>query len=444
MRPADKKRWVRSLMAAEKRDIERLNCAIWKLAELPLQETQSAKLLADYLASRGFTVTWPIRVLPTAFKAVWGKGRPAIGFLGEYDALPNVGLEPGTNGHGCGHNALGTAAAAGAVATAKMLAGKKKPGRVIYWGCPAEEALGGKIYMARDGAFRKLDAALCWHPGGRTCVRSAGGAALDSIVFDFRGRTAHAGGNPEGGRSALDAALLMDVAVNYLREHTPENVRIHSIIPEGGTAPNVVPGHARIWYYVRGTDREQVDDLTRRVKLCAKGAAMASGTRVRSKMLSCFYSRLENDPMAETVRRNLLLMGAPKPTASDRKHLDTIRPDLDLAKGVDLEAGTTQARASSDEDAVSWVTPLGSFAVACVAPGTSGHHRDWTAQMAMPLADRATVRAAEIFAGVGWDLFTDAALRRSIRAEFTRGTRGFTFDPLLGNMVYPPKRDIFR
>jgi len=443
MKDREKRTWIRKTVALDKREVRRLASRIWELAELALQEKESSKLLADYLTSRGFKVTWPFRVLPTAFKATRGKGRPVIGLLGEYDALPDCGLEPGTNGHGCGHNLLGAAAAAGAVAAARLLDVKKKPGRVIYWGCPAEEALGGKIYMARDGAFRGMDAALCWHPGDKTCVRAAGGSALDSVTFDFYGQTSHAAGAPEKGRSALDAAVLMDVAVNYLREHVTEDVRIHSVIPQGGSAPNVVPEHARIWYYTRAKTREQVNEITRRVTRCARGAAMATGTTVKVKMLSSFYNRLQNEAMAETVRQNLLLMGAPRATEVDRKRAKRIRDDLEFAKGVDLETGTKQGRASSDEDTVSWLTPLGGFAVACVAKDTAGHHREYTEQVNLPFAHRAAVRAAEVFAATAWDLFTDARRLRKIRAEFKKDTKGFKFDPLLGKKARPPRQDIF-
>jgi len=444
MKPADKRRRVRKAVAAERAEVARLAGAIWELAELPLQETRSANLLAEYLAARGFKVTWPMAVLPTAFKAVWGAGRPTIGFLGEYDALPDCGLEPGSNGHGCGHNLLGVGAAAGAAAAARLLADAKQRGRVVYWGCPAEEAIGGKVYMARDGAFRALDACLCWHPGDKSCVRAAGGAAIDSVLFDFTGQTAHAGGAPERGRSALDAVVLMDVAVNYLREHVPENVRIHCVFPEAGTAPNVVPDRARAWYYVRGADRAQVDDLVRRVKLCARGAAMATETSFRSKIISSFHSRLPNDVMADTVRQNLILMGGtPRATEADRRRARRVRKDLEFHKGVNLEAGTRQGRASSDEDTVSQLTPLGSFAIGCVGLGTRGHHWEETAQVNLPFAHRGAVRCAEVFAATAWDLFADAKRLRAARAEFRRRTQGVTYDPLLSKSLRPSTKDIY-
>jgi len=441
MKAADKKKLVRRLVAPEAKEASRLAGRIWELAEPPFQEKQSAKLLADYLGSRGFGVTFPFRMVPTAFKAVKGRGKPVIGMLGEYDALPDCGEKPGTYGHACGHNLLGVGAAAGAVAIANLLAAKKKPGRVVYWGCPAEEALAGKVYMARDGGFRGMDACLCWHPSGETCVKAAGGSALDSLVFEFRGQTAH-GAYAHAGRSALDAAMLMDVAVNYLREHVPENVRIHCVIRDGGNAPNVVPEYAKIWYYVRAKDRAEVDEVAQRLVCCAKGAAMATETKVRFKKITAMYSRLRNETLAELVRDNLVLMGAPRATEADRKRVRKLGKKGTFAKSVQKEIGSEPGRASSDEDSVSWLAPLGGFTVACVAQGTRGHHRDYTRQSNLPFAHRGMMRAAEILVAAAWDLFTDGRWLRKARAEFEKGTQGFRYSPLIPRNQRPPVKGV--
>jgi len=437
MTAAAKRERVRQQVAAEHRDAPRLAGAIWELAEPPFQEHRSAKLLADYLASCGFRVTFPWNGVPTAFKAVAGKGRPVVGMLGEYDALPDCGETPGTYGHACGHNLLGVASAAGAVAVARMLEQTRRPGRIVYWGCPAEEALAGKVYMARDGGFRGMDACLCWHPSGENRVKAAGGSALDSLVFEFHGRTAH-GAHAEGGRSALDAALLMDVAVNYLREHVPENVRIHCVVRDGGHAPNVVPEYAKIWYYVRAKDREQVDDVTRRLARCARGAATMTETRVRRTKITALYSRLPNRTLAALVRDNMVLMGAPRPTAADRKRVRKLGKEADFATDVQREISWEPGRASSDEDTVSWLAPLGGFALACVARGTRGHHREYTRQTNLPFAHRGMLRAAEIMAATALDLCADAALLKKVKAEFHKRRGRFTYDPLVPKRQKPP------
>ncbi len=437
MKPDAKRKAVKAAVQGEAGAAKRLAGRIWELAEPALHERESSRLLADYMASRGFRVQWPIGSMPTAFKAIYGKGRPVIGFLGEYDALPDCGPEKGTYGHACGHNLLGVGSAVGAVATARLLRERGGSGRLEYWGCPAEEALAGKVYMARDGAFRGLDACLTWHPGNDTCVKAAGGAALDSLVFDFHGRTAH-GASAEGGRSALDAAVLMDVAVNYLREHVPDNVRIHCVIREGGSAPNVVPEYARIWYFVRARDRAQVDEITKRLALCAKGAATATETKVRVKKLTGVYSRLRNEAMAELVRDNLALVGGPRATGKDRKRVEDLGKKPDFARGVSEDISWEAGKASSDEDNVSWLAPLGCFSVACVPKGVRGHHREYTAQSNLPFAHRGMLCAARAFAAVAWDLLTDAGSLRRIRSEFRKRTKGFRYDPLISKTQQPP------
>ncbi len=437
MKPDRKRKAVKAAVQREAGEAKRLAGRIWKLAEPPLQEEESSHLLADYLASRGFKVDWPISCMPTAFRATYGRGRPVIGFLGEYDALPDCGLKKGTYGHACGHNLLGVGSAAGAVATAHLMEEGDVSGRLEYWGCPAEEALAGKVYMARDGAFRGLDACLTWHPGNETRAKAAGGSALDSLVFDFQGRTAH-GASAEGGRSALDAAVLMDVAVNYLREHVPDNVRIHCVIRDGGNAPNVVPEHARIWYFVRAKDRAQVDEIGKRVILCAKGAATATETEFKVKKLTAVYSKLRNEAMAELVRDNLVLMGAPRATAKDCERVKELGKEPDFGRSVNEEISSQAGKATSDEDNVSWLAPLGCFGVACVPKGIRGHHREYTAQSNLPFAHRGMLYAAQAFAGIAWDLLTDARTLRRIRSEFRKATKGFEYDPLIPKRQRPP------
>jgi len=221
MTNAAKKRLIRKLVATEAQAAAELSDAIADLAEPGMEEHDSVKLLTAYLSDRGFTVEFPFRHMPTAFRAVAGRGRPTIGMLAEYDALPDCGPDPGDWGHGCGHNLLGVAAAVGGVAAKGALDAAGLRGRVVVWGAPAEETLVGKVYMARDGAFADDDAILGWHPGSSTRVGRLGGSAMDSMLLEYYGRTAHAGGAPHKGRSALDGVMLLDVAANYLREHVP-------------------------------------------------------------------------------------------------------------------------------------------------------------------------------------------------------------------------------
>jgi len=432
-----KKRLVERAVRAEARAAEKLLKQVHDLAEPAFRETESARAIAGYLESRGFRVEFPWRRLPTAFRAERGAGRPAIGILGEYDALPDCGAKPGQWGHGCGHDLLGVGAAVGAVAAAQVLARRgARAGRVVYYGCPAEERLAGKGYMARDGAFRDLDACLAWHPSGKTRANNVGGSALDSLVFDFRGRTAH-GASAHSGRSALDAVMLTDVAANYLREHVPENVRIHMVVRGGGDAPNVVPAAARAWYFVRGKDREQVDEVRERLLACARGAAMATGTSFRWRRIAAIYERLPSDALTAGLGANLELFGAPRATAADVRRARRLGLREGFSVGVQ-EPSPQQGRGSTDEDTVSWLCPLARFDLACVAKGTTGHHRQLAAQTTLPFAVRGMLGAAKVFAGCAVDLVSDRKLLGKARAEFRRRTRKFRFDPLLAKSQKVP------
>jgi len=423
----------------EKRRDEAIRIAkeIWHLAEPPLGEFKSAELLEQYLVQCGFAVQRPWKILPTAFRAVAGSGSPTIGILAEYDALPDCGRRRGQWGHGCGHNLLGTASVLAGIVAAEVLGRMGRDGRIIVFGTPAEETLAGKVYMAREGAFRRLDAVLAWHPGTETRADLAGGAAMDSLSFYFRGKTAHAGGAPHKGRSALDAAVLTDVAVNYLREHVEPSVRIHCVIPDGGSAPNVVPDKAEIWYYVRGRDREQVDQTRRRVELCARGAALATETRVRCVVHDSVTQRIRNETMAELMDAVLRRVGPPKFTAADTKAARKIMPKCQYARKIEpikTEPGT----GSSDEDNVSWFAPLGRISVACVPSKTTSHHRDYAAAVAIPGAHRGMLKAAEALAVAAVELVLNKPLLAKAKAQFRRQMKGKKYDLPMSPGAKPP------
>jgi aminobenzoyl-glutamate utilization protein B len=422
----DKRSRVERAVAAEAARARELALTIHELAEAGFREVKSAALLAGYLRERGFRVEFPFRRIPTAFRAVRGRGRPAVGILGEYDALPDCGPKPGEWGHGCGHDLLGVASAVGAVAAAEVLG---RRGAIIYYGCPAEEALAGKAFMARDGAFRDIDACLAWHPSSVSRVMPLGGSALDSLRFDFRGITAH-GASAHNGRSALDGVMLTDVAANYLREHVPENVRIHMVVPAGGQVPNVVPASAQAWYFVRGRDRRQVDEVRERLIACARGAALSTGTSVRVRRTAGIHSRLANASVAKVLRANLELFGAARAAGADLRRARRLNPKATFKPGLQPDQ-TVQERASTDEDTVSWLAPLGRFDLACFPEGLHWHHRELAAQGKLPFAGRGMLQAAKVLAGATLDLATDRGALRGARAEFRKGTKGFRFDPLV-------------
>jgi len=232
--------------------------AIWANPETAWQEFKASKMQADFLQAEGFCITWDIAEINTAFIAEWGKGRPIIGFIGEYDALAGLSQKnqptqepvvPGGPGHGCGHNLLGTGGMAAAVAIKRWLEANAIPGTVRYYGCPAEERTSGKTFMARAGAFDDLDAAFNYHPDSLNMPDKGSAVGVYDLTFRFHGTSAHAGGSPHKGRSALDAVELMNVGVNYMREHITEKVRMHYAITHGGDVPNIVPAEAEVWYF---------------------------------------------------------------------------------------------------------------------------------------------------------------------------------------------------
>ena len=411
---------------------------LWRFAEEPFREFRSAALVREVAGRHGFGVEREFATIPTAFALAAGTGRPRIGILAEYDARPDCGLRKDTWGHGCGHNLLGAASLLAALAANEAMAARGRKGTVVLYGCPAEETLAGKVYMARDGAFADLDAALAWHPGSKTRVGNAGGSAMNSYAFEFFGKTAH-GASAHHGRSALDALELMDHAVNVLREHVPENIRIHSVVTAGGRAPNVVPEYARSWLYVRGRDRKQVDAIAARILKCAKGAALATETRAKATLLTAVYERLPNDALAEHLDACLKSLGAPPFTKADRQELERLKAKSELSRKLH-PIDTDRGRASSDQDNVSWLAPLGELRVATNA-GTTGHHRDTTRVGRTGAAHKGMVQAGKVLALCTLSLMEDRKLLAKVRREFRRRTKDFTYDPIVPRGQNPPLRD---
>src|SRR5690606_15638309 len=316
-------------MSAEQTMIEYLNKhydhfaakarAIWENPEIGLQEKFASQLIADELEKNGFAIEWGVGQMETAFVASWGEGRPIIGILGEYDALPGLSqdatperkeLVPGGPGHGCGHNLYGVGALGAALAMQAAMKATGTKGTVRYYGCPAEETLTGKTYMARDGVFDDLDASVTWHPGYANTVWSNGSSlAMNSFKVHFHGVAAHGAAAPHLGRSALDAAMLMDIGVNYLREHVEQDTRIHSVIENGGQAPNVVPPEATIWYFVRAPKREQVEAIYKRKLDCAKGAALMTETTYDIEFLTGCYELLPNKTISNIMLDKMEALG---------------------------------------------------------------------------------------------------------------------------------------
>ncbi len=430
---------------------------IWDHPEVALAEYQACRLQREDLRADGFTITGNIGDLPTAFMAEWssGPGGPIIGFLGEYDALPNLSQEreatqhplvPDGPGHGCGHNLLGTAALAAASVVKAWLQATGTPGTVRYYGCPAEETCEGKVFMARAGAFDDLDLAITWHPNSSNSVWAGSSLAVNNMKFRFRGRTAHAAANPETGRSALDAVELMSVGVNYLREHVIDAARIHYVITNGGGAPNVVPDDAEVWYFIRAPERYQVEELTERIRKVAQGAALMTETRLEENFVSGAYNMLTNRVLSDQLMAALDHLGPMEFTDEEVAYAQEIAGAFpeSLRRGVLaseslpeslLDAGLSGdvwpirdadkvLPGSTDVSDVSWITPTSQVTTACWPLAIPGHSWAITASTGVSIGHKGMIHAAKAMAIAASDFYLDPALRAKARAEFEASTAG--------------------
>ena len=434
--------------------------AIWDNPESGLKEFFAAKLLAAELARAGFTIKMGVGQMPTAFVASWGSGSPVIAILGEYDALPGLSqkrsatkepITEGAPGHACGHNLLGAASLGAALATKQAIEQEGLGGTIRFYGCPAEETLVGKVFMAREGVFHDLDAALTWHPGYTNAAEGKSSSlAMNSFRVNFYGAASHAASVPHMCRSALYGAQLMDIGVNYLREHVEQDVRMHSVITHGGDAPNIVPPYAQIWYYVRAPRRDQVEETYARVLDIAKGAALMSGTTYNVEFLTGCYNMLPNQVIGELMQRKLERVGAPKfsdeekafaqqlqktvsPEAVEQSIAQILqrcgkgvtREDLGetLCEKIVLPAETfTIMHGSTEVGDVSQIAPTASFGTCCHPLGAPGHSWQITAASGSGIGTRGMMLAAKTLALVAIDLLTKPETIQAARAEFEKAT----------------------
>ena len=428
---------------------------IFNIAETAYKEFKSAEQWASFLESQGFSVERGVAGIPTAFVASFGSGSPVIGMMAEYDAIAGMSqdtvafrkpLVAGAAGHACGHNLLGTGSVAGAVATAKWMAANGIAGTVKLFGCPAEEGGGGKAYMMREGVFDGLDAMLDWHPDTRNTVNKTSGLANVQVLFTFSGKSSHASGAPEAGRSALDAVEAFDYMMNMMREHVPQTSRIHYVITEGGKAPNVVPDRASVKYFFRSPSRETVQDILARALKAAEGAAMGTGTTMDYELMSGNYERLPNDAMASLVMRSLEKVGGIKLDAREMAYARAVAAEsgvdaalIDkLAIVVPPSEEGYEAYVSSDVGNVTWAVPTGSFRYSCFVPGGVGHSWQQVSSGGTTIGTKGALGAAKVLHLSAVELITDAKLLDEVRTEF-RKRRGpdFKFEPMMGNRRPP-------
>lgn len=450
-----------------------LSDLIWEKAEVSYTELESARILGDWFSGEGFQVSPGVYGIPTAFTAQYGSGSPRIGLLGEFDALSCMTQEadvfekkPGAqvNGHGCGHNLLGVGALAAAGAVKDFLAKTGKPGTVIYYGCPAEENGSGKAFMARAGAFKDLDAALTWHPGTLNRITTESSLANILVKFYFHGISSHAAGAPELGRSALDAVELMNVGINYLREHMIDEARIHyAVTNTGGMSPNVVQAEANAAYMIRSPEMAQVQELYRRVIRIAEGAALMTGTTTDHRVIKTCSNFISNRVLEEALQDSFEALPLPELSAADREYAAGFSATCPQAPGLILKNIADKypsrpggsflkkhledtlydfivpyekdrldkaGKASTDVGDVSWLCPTAQFTTATWAPGTPGHSWQVVAQGKGRIAHVMTLYAAKVLARTAMRLFSEEALRAAAKAEFAEEMRGRSYFPV--------------
>jgi aminobenzoyl-glutamate utilization protein B len=447
-----------------------LSDRVWEVPETNYEEYLAAEAHAEQLEAEGFRITRDLAGMPTAVMGEAGQGGPVIAILGEFDALPGLSqvaglaqpreVVPGGNGHGCGHNLLGAGSMLAAAAVKDYLSANNLPGRIRYYGCPAEEGGSSKGFMVRAGVFDDVDIAICWHPAAFVGVNNPISLACNELNFHFTGRASHAAATPHLGRSALDAVELMNVGVNYLREHMPSSARIHYAVTDtGGHAPNVVQARASVRYLVRARDLPDLLELVDRVKDVAAGAALMTGTSVRSEIISGDANLVGNTPLETLMHGHIERIGLPAFDDADRATAAEFqktfsaadiaasfaRFGLKVRKGVSLcdvifplYGGDSSIVGSTDVGTVSWVVPTVQVRGATYAVGTPGHSWQLVAQGKLPAAHKGMAHAAKVMASTAAELFLKPELIAAAKVDHAERLADTPFVNPIPDDVQPP------
>jgi aminobenzoyl-glutamate utilization protein B len=447
---ANKEAALNSLSANYEAD-KKTALQIWDFAEVGYKENKSSALHIQHLKEAGFTVETGVAGIPTAFVATYGSGSPAIGILAEYDALPGLAQNAvpeksviaGKNaGHGCGHHLFGTASVSAGIAIKELIAAGKLKGTIKVYGCPAEEGGSGKVFLVRAGLFNDLDAVIHWHPDDVNGVTTTSALANKSAKFKFYGISAHAAAQPEQGRSALDAVEAMDNMVNMMREHIPQETRIHYVITNGGKAPNVVPDFAEVYYYVRHPKRKDVVEIFDRVVKAAEGAAMGTGTTMKYDIIGGTHDLLINKTLAEVMQSNLEKVGGVNYTEAEKAFAKKIQPTF-IGAPVAMEAAATVKplsyvvegnNGSTDVGDVSYVKPTVGMRAATWVPGTPAHSWQAVASGGTEIGTKGMLVASKTMALTAIDLMSNPALIQKATEEFKAGIGDYKYKALLGDI----------
>lgn len=426
---------------------------IWDYAELGFLEDKSTAALQGLLAQEGFKIDKGVAGMPTAFVATYGSGKPVIGILAEFDALPGLSQQAqptkspvaeGGSGHGCGHNLFGTASSASAIALKTWLAQSKRPGTVKLYGTPAEEGGAAKVYMARAGLLEGVDAVINWHPSSQNNASAQTCLAVIQGMFRFYGVSAHAAAAPDRGRSALDGVEAMDYMVNMMREHVPQESRIHYVIKKGGEVPNVVPDYAEVEYIVRSPKVEDVKNLWARVVKAAEAGAMGTETTVKVEIISGIYNLLPNETLAKLQYENLKKVGGVNYTPEEEAFAKKMQESFNFKAPPISEAQKVQEYkvgffpASTDVGDISWLVPTAGLGTATAVPGTPGHSWQNVACSGMSIGFKGMINAAKVMAMTGVDLFMDPSLIAKAKGEFeAKRGKDFKYESLIGDREPP-------
>jgi aminobenzoyl-glutamate utilization protein B len=449
-KPAD----VLKKLDSQKDDYAAIARQIWSNPELGYLEANSSALLQQTLKAAGFKIKAGVADIPTAFVAEYGSGTPVIAILAEFDALPGVSqkavpykdaVEEGGAGHACGHHLFGTASTAAGIAVKDWLAATGKQGTVRVYGTPAEEGGAGKVYMARAGLLDDVDAVLHWHPGSRNAAGATSSLANKSAKFRFYGEASHAAASPERGRSALDGVEAMNHMVNMLREHVPQETRMHYVITRGGEAPNVVPAFAEVFYYVRNPDVANVKAIFEKVVKTAEGAALGTNTEMEYEVIHGLYNVLPNETLARIMHKNLVKVGGVKYSAADtefaKKILDTYSIDVSLDDAQKIEEFVVREKGtggSTDVGDVSWLVPTAGMSAATWVPGTSAHTWQAVAAGGTDIGINGMMVAAKTLTLTAIDIFTDPAVTQKAKEELIRRQgKNFVYEALVGDRQPP-------
>ncbi|MEO5685568.1 MAG: amidohydrolase [Chitinophagaceae bacterium] len=430
----ENKKTVLASVEKHQQELINLSDSVWKFAETALKESQSAKILADYAEKNGFNTRRGVAEMPTAFIAEYGSGKPVIAILGEFDALPGLSqkaqaaraaLHENAPGHGCGHNMFGAASLGAALAIKELIAAGKIKGTIRFYGTPAEEDIGGKIYMARAGLFNDVDICLDWHPDSENKANMQSSQSMVSYLVEFKGKSAHAAADPWNGKSALDGAEFFTHGINYLREHVRPSVRMHYVFKKAGDVPNVIPAEASVWIWLRDSKHSGVAIAEKRMREIAQGAATMAGVESSIKLMSGDYELLVNETGAKALQANMELVGpvtyTPEETSfanqvmtaygSEPKGLNGAIKPLEITR-TDPDGGST------DVGDVSYIVPEITL-LAATAPYQAPWH-SWVvvACGGMSIGHKGMLFAAKSLSTTMVDLFENEKLRQDIRKEF--------------------------